>query len=103
LKAYVVNIATQRGETSGYQVGDHVAVLEAHVGEALFDVIVCNNWYEGALPNGVEWVKIDEAASKYPLYPANLVDEEQPWRHDSLKLAQVLIDLLYERTGPLSE
>lgn len=103
LKVYVVNIATQRGETSGYQVSDHILMLEKHLGPELFDVIVCNNWYEKSLPHGVEWVKIDEAAARYPLYPANLVDEDQPWRHDSVKLAQVLIDLLYERTGPLSE
>lgn len=103
LKVYVVNIATQRGETSGYQVSDHVSVLEKHVGERLFDVVVCNNWHETALPRGVEWVTIDEAARRYPIYPANLVDEDQPWRHDSVKLAQVLMDLLYERTGPLSE
>jgi uncharacterized cofD-like protein len=103
LKVYVVNVATQRGETSGYQVGEHVSVLEEHVGEGLFDIVVCNNWYERALPNGVEWVKIDEAAAKYPVYAADLVDNEQPWRHASDKLAKVLMDLLYERTGPLSE
>lgn len=103
LKVYVVNIATQRGETSGYQVSDHLSVLENHVGERLFDVIVCNNWHAKPLPHGVEWVQIDEAASRYPIYPANLVDEDQPWRHDSVRLAQVLMDLLYERTGPLSE
>jgi uncharacterized cofD-like protein len=103
LKVYVVNLATQRGETSGYQVSDHVSVLEEHLGAGLFDIVVCNNYYARALPNGVEWVKIDEAAARYPIYPADLVDEYQPWRHDSIKLAQVLMDLLYERTGPLSE
>lgn len=103
LKVYVTNIATQRGETSGYQVSDHVSVLEEHLGERLFDIVVCNNWHEKPLPPGVEWVKIDQAAAAYPLYPANLMDEDQPWRHDSIKLAQALIDLLYERTGPLPE
>ncbi len=103
LKVYVVNIATQHGETSGYQVSDHVMVLENHLGERLFDIIVCNNWYEKPLPQGVEWVKIDETAHRYPIYPATLVDEDQPWRHDSVKLAQALMDLLYERTGPLSD
>jgi uncharacterized cofD-like protein len=103
LRIYVVNIATQRGETSGYQVSDHVEVLEEHVGEGLFDVIVCNNWHEGALPNGVEWVKIDDGISGYPVYGADLVDMDYPWRHNSEKLAKVLMDLLYERTGPLIE
>jgi uncharacterized cofD-like protein len=103
LKIYVVNIATQRGETSGYQVSDHVQVLEEHAGEGLFDVIVCNNWHERALPNGVEWVKIDDGTAGYPIYGADLVDTEYPWRHNSEKLAKALMDLLYERTGPLIE
>lgn len=102
-KVYVVNIATQRGETNGYQVSDHLKVLEEHIEARLFDIIVCNNLYESPLPNGVEWVKIDEPALKYPIYGADLVDQDAPWRHDSDKLARVLMDLLNERTGPLSE
>jgi hypothetical protein len=27
----------------------------------------------------------------------------QPWRHDSAKLAQVVMELFQERTGPLSD
>lgn len=103
VKVYVVNIATQRGETNGYQVSDHLKVLEEHIEARLFDIIVCNNLYESPLPNGVEWVKIDEPALKYPIYGADLVDQDAPWRHDSDKLARVLMDLLNERTGPLSE
>jgi hypothetical protein len=29
------------------------------------------------------------------------LDQERPWRHDSTRLAQTLMDLYYERTGPL--
>ncbi len=101
LKIYVVNIATQPGETGSYGVSDHISVLEEHIGEGLFDIIVCNNRYEGILPNGVEWVKIDENAADYPVYAADFLDSEHPWRHDSEKLARTLMDLLYERTGPL--
>jgi uncharacterized cofD-like protein len=103
LKIYVVNIATQPGETNTYGVGDHIFALEEHIGGGLFDVIVCNNRYEGALPAGVEWVNIDRRAEKYPVYGTDLLDIEHPWRHDSEKLAKALIDILYERTGPLSE
>ncbi|MBE9508391.1 MAG: YvcK family protein, partial [Chloroflexi bacterium] len=42
LKVYVCNVATQRGETDGYSVGDHVAALEAHVGAGLFPVVLAN-------------------------------------------------------------
>jgi hypothetical protein len=39
----------------------------------------------------------------YAVYRGNLLDDEQPWRHDAGKLAHVLMDLLEERTGPLVE
>ena len=102
MKAYVVNIATQRGETAAYTCSDHIRVFEEHVGADLFDVIVYNNNYEGALPNGVDWVKLDQKAAVYPVFGADVLDAERPWRHDSDKLAENLMDLLFERKGPLA-
>lgn len=104
LKIYVVNVATQPGETDGYCCEDHIKVLNNHVGEGIFDIIVVNNQFEGQLPAGTEWVKtIPENESEYPIYRANLVDEQQPWRHESSKLAKAIMDLYQERTGPLVE
>jgi uncharacterized cofD-like protein len=104
LKIYVCNVATQQGETEGYSVENHINVLNDHVGSTLFDIVVINNNYEGQLPVGTEWVKtVPETESEYPIYQSDLVDQIQPWRHDSSKLARVLIDLFQERTGPLVE
>ena len=104
LKIYVCNVATQQGETEGYSVENHIHVLNDHVGSTLFDIVVINNNYEGQLPVGTEWVKtVPETESEYPIYQSDLVDQIQPWRHDSSKLARVLIDLFQERTGPLVE
>ena len=103
LKIYAVNIATQPGETSAYGVSDHISALEEHTGADLFNIIVCNNRYEGTLPEGVEWVNIDEASEEYPIYGTDLLDVEHPWRHDSEKLAKAVMDIFFERTGPLSE
>jgi len=103
LKIYVVNIATQPGETSTYGLSEHISVLEDHLQEGLFDVIVCNNRHDGVLPNGVEWLNIGESSADYPVYATDLVDVEHPWRHDSEKLAKTLMALLDERTGPLSD
>ena len=102
LKIYVCNVATQRGETEGYTCEDHLRVLNEHVGEAIFDIIVVNNQFVGQLPAGIDWVKsTQETEAEYPIYRADLLDEERPWRHDSSKLAQTIIDLYQERTGPL--
>jgi uncharacterized cofD-like protein len=102
LKIFVSNVATEPGETDGYSCGDHLRVFEEHAGEGLFDIAVANDQYVGTLPEGVEWVTIEsELEEHYPLYRTDLADQLQPWQHDPGKLAEVLVDLLQERTGPL--
>ena len=103
LKFYVSNITSQPGETDGYLVGDHIRVIEKYLGQNLFDVIICNRHFSGIqLPEPLNWVKIDDDISaNYVIYPADLVAKDRPTRHDSDKLAQIVMDLYYERTGPL--
>jgi uncharacterized cofD-like protein len=101
VKIYVCNIATQAGETDFFTCHDHVRALENHVGEDLFDVILCNDNFENSIGNN-QWVQTDDQTlADVRTYCANLVDESHPWRHDSDKLAQVIMDVFYERTGPL--
>jgi len=104
-KVYVCNIVTQAGETDSYNCSDHIRALEEHVGGDLFDVVLCNDNYESVLPDKTdEWVVADELArSDGRLYTADLVDYDHPWRHDPTRLAQVLMELFYERTGQLGE
>lgn len=104
LKIYVCNVATQAGETEGYSCEDHIRVLNEHTGGVFFDIVVANNQFEGQLPDEVSWVKTEvDTEFEYPIYKADLVDRERPWRHDSSKLAHALMDLYQERTGPLVE
>jgi hypothetical protein len=42
-----------------------------------------------------------DLADNYAVYFADLVNRELPWQHDSNKLAQAIMDLYYEKTGPL--
>jgi uncharacterized cofD-like protein len=102
-KIYVCNIATQAGETDFFTCYDHVRALENHVGEDLFDIILCNDNYEKNISPS-QWVLADEKIlSDSRAYCTDLVDNGHPWRHDSLKLAQVIMNIFYERTGPLGE
>lgn len=104
LKIYVANVATQPGETDGFSCADHIQALEEHIGSGLFDLLVCNLNYDGALLEGMRWVKIDEEfVPNYAVYKADLVAEDEPWHHDEDKLAQVLIDIYQDRTGALAE
>lgn len=101
-KVYVSNIATQAGETDAYTCYDHVRGLEEHVGEDLFDVILCNDNYSGEINPLSQWVRADERTlSDSRSYCADLVDDGHPWRHDSNKLAKTIMDIYLERTGPL--
>ena len=102
IKIYVCNIATQIGETDAYTCYDHICALDSHIGNDLFDVILCNDNYEGDLGLSSRWVMADEKTrSDFRAYCTDLVDASHPWRHDPTKLAQVVVDIFYERTGPL--
>jgi uncharacterized cofD-like protein len=102
VKVYVCNIATQSGETDMYSGYDHVNALEEHVGEKVFNVVLCNDNYEGQLAGDSQWVRVDERTmSDSRVHVADLTDEQNPWRHDSAKLARALIEILDEYTGPL--
>ncbi len=101
-RVYVCNVATQPGETDGFSCQDHIAALEAHVGERLFDLVLVNNAMHGALPEGVQWVRlVPEKPFPYPVYAAPVSDPEHPVRHNADVLAHTLMRLLEERTGPL--
>jgi len=103
LKIYVCNIATQFGETDLYSCDDHIRALEEHVGDNLFDKILCNDNYEGQLNAGSQWVRADEKTqADARVYCSDLSDAAYPWRHDSAKLARTLIEILDEYTGPLT-
>jgi uncharacterized cofD-like protein len=97
LKVYVCNVATQHGETVGYSAGDHVAMLEAHVGANLFPLVLVNDNLDVTFdaPPGVGLVRVDfPPDAKYRVIAADLVDLARPWRHDSDKLARALLGLL---------
>lgn len=104
LKFFICNVATESGETDRFNCLDHVKAVEAHVGENLFDLVICNNRFEGNLGRGVEWVRMDsDLVAHTSVYCTNLIDPDHPWRHDSNRLSKTIMDLFYERTGPLIE
>jgi uncharacterized cofD-like protein len=101
-KFFICNVATERGETEGFNASDHLKVIEQHLGRDLFDLVICNRNFRGQLGVNTEWVVADMALHEnYKVYEADLIDETYPWRHDSQKLAKAIINLFEERTGPL--
>jgi len=107
LKVYVCNVATQHGETDGFSVQDHLQALEMHVGPALCPYVLANDEF-GPLPEDANYELVRPAGSlpaAYRLLSAGLVDADNPWRHDSGKLARTLFDFYmaerhHERAEP---
>ncbi|MBU6114669.1 gluconeogenesis factor YvcK family protein [Mammaliicoccus lentus] len=42
-RLYVCNLMTQKGETTGYSVSDHVKAIHDHVGASFIDFVICQN------------------------------------------------------------
>lgn len=113
-KIFVVNLMNRKGQTTNFQVSDHVRELEKYLGKGIFDTILVNNQHpdpelieiyreEGELiqcdMEGPEIVlapmlgELKEKA-KGDLIERNLI------RHDSKKLANELIKILTKVDDP---
>lgn len=96
-KVYVGNVATQKGETTGFSLADHVAVLVAHTTADCISVVLGNDpTHLPAHTSPHLAVVAPTPAEPYPLVLADLMDAERPWRHDSAKLAAAVVGLLGE-------
>ncbi|HEX9118390.1 MAG TPA: gluconeogenesis factor YvcK family protein [Anaerolineae bacterium] len=97
-KVYVCNVATQPGETEGFDVTAHVDVLRDHLGPGVFDAVLANNTFRLDRPpgGGADFVRLPGrgAAIDYELMAKDLVDGEYPWRHDPDKLARAVLEFV---------
>ena len=101
LKAYVCNVATQRGETDAFSVSDHCRALHEHVDASLFHYVVANDNITGnGMPQAwhAEPVRIDRArVNGTAIVAADVISEDNRYHHDTEKLATALMDLYYQR------
>jgi uncharacterized cofD-like protein len=103
LRVYVCNVATQRGETDGYDVAEHVAALRRHLPEDPFHYVLANSRTDVPIPERYPSTTVSAPeqarAADYQTVLADVVDPEAPLRHDSTRLAQALIGLYYEKAS----
>jgi uncharacterized cofD-like protein len=98
LKVFVCNVATEPGETDGYTAVDFVCAIERHVGRKLFDYVITNSNYRAGKP-GIWKSQVvrpgDRAAlrDRMVMIEYDVVDTRNALRHDSQKLAQLLLRL----------
>ncbi|MBK8559587.1 gluconeogenesis factor YvcK family protein [Candidatus Amarobacter glycogenicus] len=102
-KVFICNVATQHGETDNFSVGDHIETLERHTGRGILNVVLANNniaselpeaWHSTAVPITNDALRAFEGLR---LVQADVVAEENRYRHDPEKLAATLMRLYDNR------
>ena len=104
-KVYVCNVATQGGETDGYSVADHVEALQAHTFPSVTESVVYNDGPVQTVSGQPARPVLHDGRSveNVRLLSDNLVDPNHPVRHDSAKLAQLLMDVYHgKRTASVA-
>jgi uncharacterized cofD-like protein len=112
LKIYVCNLMTQPGETTGCSAADHLRVIQSYLPPNAIDVSIINT---DAVGNGVAqrysssgstFVAFDAAveneirkAGVVPAAAPLLLRGEDKVRHDSLKLARLVVSLARGMVG----
>jgi uncharacterized cofD-like protein len=103
-RVFVCNVATQEGETTGYDLAAHVEALVAHTSPEIADIVLANDpGASGAGPGGLaKAVRLRWPPSVTPaprLMLDGVVDPENPHHHDPARLAAALIKTLELETG----
>lgn len=107
-KIYVCNIMTELGETTGFQVSDHVREINKYLKEDALDYVVCSSttFSEASLKiyaeqNQFPVVEKSLAILKNQTHArviwADLASEHELVRHDSLKLAAELKKIMDDK------
>ena len=108
---YVCNVMTEKGETDGYRVSDHLKAVLDHCGSGFVDAVLATKGEitapllkryvaEEAVPVIADPKEVEQLGAKY--FEANLVQVGNVVRHDPDRLAKELIRLLF-RLKPMGE
>jgi uncharacterized cofD-like protein len=104
LTVYVCNVATQPGETSGYDLAAHVEALVAHTEAGIADLVLANSKFGLPTPAGyrAEPVRLSPWPPTVDHPPRlaldEVVDAAGPHHHDAARLAAALLRI-YEQEG----
>lgn len=101
-KVYVINVATQPGETDHFTALDHVAVVDRQLGPGVLDAVLVNNNMasaEAISPDlGIDPIfpdSLEQLDSGIRVVARDVVSDQNPLRHDPVKLAEVLLELAH--------
>jgi uncharacterized cofD-like protein len=103
IKIYVCNVMTQKGETDGYKASDHLKAIVEHTAPGIVDYCIINTAklhdaivgrYE---EEGARQVMADTEnlkKMKCKVVEAHILKVKDYVRHDSEKLAKIIVDLV---------
>jgi uncharacterized cofD-like protein len=100
VRLYVCNVATQKSETDGFDLADHVLALERHTGPGLIDVVLANNRFDARRPGGyvaepvkLRWPPAGPRSSESGprLVLDDVVDPDNAHHHDPSRLAAAIM------------
>lgn len=96
LVVFAANVATQAGETGGYDLADHVEALARHSADGLADIVIANNRLNARAPEGwlgepvrLRWPPAVEHPPRVVL--DDVVDSDNAHRHDEARLATAIM------------
>ena len=100
-RVFVCNVATQVGETTGFDLAGHVEALTAHTAPGLIDAVLANNAFGAQTPT--DW-RAERVQLRWPpdvlpvprLILDDVVDPENAHHHDPSRLALAVLRA-YER------
>jgi uncharacterized cofD-like protein len=101
-RIFICNVATQQGETDGFSVSDHIETIERHMGKGMLNAVLANNnidalpesWNSHPVPISNGGIRALEGLH---LVEADVVAEENRYRHDPEKLAATLMRMYDNR------
>ena len=103
IRVYACNVATQVGETEGFDLADHVEALIGHTQPGIVDLVIANDRFDGVNapwpPDAVElrWPPAVEPAPH--LATEAVASLGDPHHHDPERLATAILRAI-EREGP---
>ncbi len=102
VKVYVCNVATQRGETDGFEVDDHIRALYHHGCRGLFHYVIANSEPNAELPrkfNVTSPPRSNQLAIDPSLHliSADIVSRSDALKHDPERLAEKVMEVFYMR------
>jgi uncharacterized cofD-like protein len=107
-RVYIANLMTQPGETTNYSVAEHLRAIQTHVKPRIVDYVVANRQKVSAAvakryrKEGAAQVKVDAAGLRelgVQVLLGNLLEEQNVIRHNSARLARLLLDEFVPRAA----